>query len=440
MSEEELSRGPNQSGGPSTEGSWRVVAAKTDGATPGLEIVDARGDRYVVKFDPPGHVELMSGAEVISTKILFALGYHVPENYPVRFRRDRLVAGIDAGLDADSGDGVVTEAHIDDVLRSSARYEDGSYRALASKVLGGKPIGPFSYYGTRLDDGNDILPHEARRELRGLRVAAAWINHTDARTINTLDVVVVEDDRQFVRHYLIDFGSTLGAAPHGPRRLWDGFEYMIDARAILRRVLTLGVAGLGWAAIDYSTIDAVGHFDAEYFYPLDWRAQSPNPAFVRCDAADAFWAAKQIASFSDDAVRSIVKSAGYSSQATEARVAQVLIDRRDAIVRAYLSFGGGLDRFAVESGVLSFEDLAARHGLSEPGRMRHVIWRSFDNESGEAGAIIRADPFTGTSVVIPRADAGFLLAEIRTPGVGATSVVLRSEEDRSVAGVERRAL
>ena len=79
---------------------------------------------------------------------------------------------------------------MDDVLKRAAQSADGSYRALASKALEGVSVGPFRYYGTRPDDANDIFPHEHRRELRGLAVFAAWLNHNDSRAGNTLDTLV----------------------------------------------------------------------------------------------------------------------------------------------------------------------------------------------------------------------------------------------------------
>jgi hypothetical protein len=69
------------------------------------------------------------------------------------------------------------------LLQRAPRRPDGTYRALASKLLPGKPVGPFQYFGTRPDDPNDIFPHENRRELRGLRVFAAWLNHDDSRAM-----------------------------------------------------------------------------------------------------------------------------------------------------------------------------------------------------------------------------------------------------------------
>ena len=60
----------------------------------------------------------------------------------------------------------------------------------ASKALPGRSLGPFRYYGTRPDDPNDIFPHEHRRELRGLSVFAAWLNHDESRSANSLDTLV----------------------------------------------------------------------------------------------------------------------------------------------------------------------------------------------------------------------------------------------------------
>ena len=104
----------------------------------------------------------------------------------------------------------MTARDIDDVLLKTPRDKDGMYRGLASLTIAGDIIGPFRYYGTRSDDPNDIVDHEDRRDLRGLYVFAAWLNHTDSKSINSLDSVVEEDGRRFIKHFLIDFGAILG--------------------------------------------------------------------------------------------------------------------------------------------------------------------------------------------------------------------------------------
>src|SRR6185503_20008763 len=88
LSTDQLVRGPNKTSGPSTDQPWSVTGAKTEGVTPGFRIVDSRGDTYVIKFDPITNPEMATAAEIISTKFFYAMGYNVPENYLVFFRRE----------------------------------------------------------------------------------------------------------------------------------------------------------------------------------------------------------------------------------------------------------------------------------------------------------------------------------------------------------------
>ena len=160
------------------------------GIAPGFTIRDGEGDLYFIKFDPPANPDMASGAEVISTKFFYAFGYHVPENYIATVRRESIVIGEGALIDDDNGRRRQMDTRdLDLLLKRVAHSPDGSYRALASKALEGKPVGPFRYYGTRPDDPNDIFPHEHRRELRGLLVFCAWLNHDDSRSINSLDTL-----------------------------------------------------------------------------------------------------------------------------------------------------------------------------------------------------------------------------------------------------------
>jgi hypothetical protein len=82
---------------------------------------------------------------------------------------------------------------VNQILRGAARKANGRYRASASPFVEGRYLGPFLHYGTRPDDPNDIVPHEHRRELRGNRVFAAWVNHDDSRAGNSLDMLVARN-------------------------------------------------------------------------------------------------------------------------------------------------------------------------------------------------------------------------------------------------------
>ena len=428
MTLDELRAGPNTGPGPSRDAPWTVVAGKREGASRGMQVVDERGDRYLLKFDPPGHPEMATAAEVITTKLFHALGYNVPENHIIYFTRAQLVPGDEATYTTLAGEErPLTAAVIDTLLAQTYRYEDGRYRALASRFIEGEPIGPFPYFGTRPDDANDIYLHEARRELRGLRVFSAWVNHYDARSANTLDAVVTENGRTFVRHYLIDFGSTLGSGATSRVPRWIGHEYVIEWRPVLERAVTLGFGASSWIDIDYLDHPSLGRWEAQHFDPERWKTRYPNPAFERADAADTFWAARQVMQFSDEALRAIVATGQYSDPAAERYVARTLMRRRDEIGEAYLWFGGGLDRFGVEEKTLRWDDLLVRHRLAGRLPERTVRWRTFDNTTGHAGTAFATRTTGEDQVRLPETTAPFLLAEIETAAVGRTRVYLRRE-------------
>ena len=94
-------RGPSDDTGPAP-GKW-MVSRKANGVSPGFTITDARGRRYFVKFDPPGHPELGTGAETVVTRLLHALGYYVPQVNIATLRREDLEIGPDATVGLPNG-------------------------------------------------------------------------------------------------------------------------------------------------------------------------------------------------------------------------------------------------------------------------------------------------------------------------------------------------
>src|SRR5688500_12409167 len=74
LSVADIARGPNELDAVDIDG-WPVVQEKSSGITPGYRITDPTGHLYQLKFDPPEHPEMASGAEVIGAAIYHALGY-----------------------------------------------------------------------------------------------------------------------------------------------------------------------------------------------------------------------------------------------------------------------------------------------------------------------------------------------------------------------------
>jgi hypothetical protein len=429
MSADELMRGPGNAAPPSMKQQWRVVSAKNEGITPGFTIVDAEGRRYVLKFDPPGNPEMASAADVISSKFFYALGYNVPENYIVRFRPGQLTIDSNAKFTDHYGKRrAMTDKDLREVMAKVAGNGGGEIRALASRFIPGTPVGPFRFNGTRSDDPNDTVPHEHRRDLRGLRVFASWLGHDDSKSLNTLDTLVKDDGTVYVKHYLIDFGASLGSASYGPNSPRSGNDYLFQWGPAAKQFMSLGFAIPAWARAKFPEIPAVGAFEYELFDAERWVPEYPNSAFSNMDAADAFWAARQVMAFTDDDIRAIVSTGEYSDERAADWVVRCLIERRNKIGRAFLTRTPALDRFAVRDRRLEFEDLAAKHFRSE---QQYVVrWSAFDNSTGEQHAVLNAGTFE-----VPERGAEYVVAEIRADR-GGPGVRVYVRNGRDVVGWE----
>ena len=232
---------------------------------------------------------------MIVAHLFYALGYHVPDSYLVHFTADKLVLGKDVKFSDDSGhERLMTHEDLDRILANIPKSADGTYRGIVSVQIEGKQVGPFKYFGTRGDDPNDVVRHEHRRELRGLFVFSAWLNHNDSRSINTLDTVIDDNGGAYVRHYLMDFGATLGSGSTIPKAARVGGEYYLDFKPAPVQMGTLGLAVPFWAHAHYPGYPAVGGFEAATFRPDRWVPDYPNPAFRNRLPDDEFWAAKQV--------------------------------------------------------------------------------------------------------------------------------------------------
>jgi hypothetical protein len=388
MSPGAIYRGPCTSEGPAP-GKLAVKSGKTEGVTPGLIVEDSAGQGWVVKFDPPAYPELNSGAEVISTNLLHAAGYHVPENYVVRFRLDRLESSPKATTKDRYGRKVpFTPALLAATLSHLIPESDGRVRAMFSKYLPGKPVGPFPLRGVRLDDPNDRIPHERRRSLRGLWVLYAWLNNTDAKEPNGLDIFVKPEgappELGYVKHFLIDFGTSLGASPHGPKAMIDGHEYLIDWQHVLGRLFTLGIEYPYWVTAKPTPLRSVGQFESEVFDPARWHPLYPNVPFERADALDTFWAASILAHFDARSVAAAVAAGEYTDPAASAFVTYTLLERRDKILRYAFRDLAPLDQPRIEGGrTLVLVDLELAAGLEPPARSRYpwrLVWHGDDGD------------------------------------------------------------
>jgi hypothetical protein len=416
LSIEELVRGPNVAESLDISG-WPIVQEKSTGITPGFRVVAPDGRLYQIKFDPPQHPEMGSGAEVIGAAIYHALGYNVVQGYITELDPARIVIDPKATtVDMTGNRRQLRRDDIDRILERAARQPDGKYRVLASRFADGRPLGYFKYYGTRSDDPNDIHPHEHRRELRANRVFSAWLNHDDSRGLNTLDML----EGSFIRHYMFDFGSTLGSGSTMAQAPRAGNEYILEWAPALKTLATLGLYVRPWINVDYESerYAAAGRFEGDFFDPLKWRPEYPNPAFDNLRPDDAFWAARLAQRFSDQAIRAIVAKARYTEPAAAASIADTLIKRRDKVVRAWLTGVNPIVAPVLDAnGGLTFENAAVAAGVSSPPSSYMVSWARFDNALGRTTGEWHDMKVTSPRAAAPAAvttGADFVMVTVRT--------------------------
>ncbi len=378
LSPEQIRRGPAPDGaidGPDTGRIWTVFRPKIQGATVGFWIEDARGDKYIIKFDPLDYPEMATAAAAMASRFFWACGYNVPHETIVHFHPE--ILSIQEGATIKDAQGVkrtFAQSDLDQILSQVHVRPDGTIRALASKLLP-NVRGPFSFTGTRRNDPNDWCDHQHRRELRALYVPCSFINHYDMKDYNTMDILVTEDGRSYLEHYLLDFGSTFGSDGKGPKGPKRGYAATFDPGEVLGSLLSLGLKKWDWET-DWEVIyPSIGYFVAEPFDPPNFTPIYPNPAFENMTNRDAYWGAKLVMAFRDQHLHALIEAGQFSNPEAADYLFQTLKQRRDKIGRYWFDKVNPLDHFATEEATagmtIAFQDLAVLYGLESKNDSRY---------------------------------------------------------------------
>ena len=416
---DEVVRGPI-AGAPPDPSRWVIFREKTSGVHPGVTARDARGETWFLEFDPASYPEAATGAVVMATRFFWALGYNQVESFMTTFDPKRVEFDPKATLRRPSGRRTpFTPDDLNAILEKVARRPDGTYRVVAGRLLPGKVLGNFRYEGTRPDDPNDVVPHERRRELRALRVFGAWLNLTDLKSANTLDTLVEENGRSYVKHWLQDVGSTFGMC--NDLHEWDlSWEHFYQTGTTMKRLASFGFALSPWQTVNYVEGPAVGKFEGERFDPRAWRPQTPTTAYMELREDDAFWAARRVAAFSDEMIRAIVHTGEFSDAAAERELGDIVIQRRDKILRAYLPAVNPIVSPHLDAGGrLTFDNAAVNADVARSPQAYRASWFEFDNATGSARpltATISATTTIDAPPELPKSVGSFVAVDISAEG------------------------
>lgn len=390
------------------DGGWLIDHGKDNGSTVGFRVVVPGRGVYLLKADDAEAPELASAASVIGAAVYHAAGFETTCEQVVYVRRGQFKLA--PGLVTMANDG--TPHPFDDAALTAALAtlpRRGAMRRMqASKWLPGVTIGPFRYEGMREDDPNDILRHEDRRELRGSRLLAAWLDHWDAREQNSMDVWIAADPAHkrsspgYVRHYQIDTSDVFGQ-PMLPVTLAKrlGHSYEIDLRDIAVDFVTLGLISRPWdRAAPVPGRERFGYFSAADFDPEAWKPAYPNPAFLRMTERDGAWMARLIARFSPEDLRALVAAGQFTDAGDADYLVHVLRVRQQRIFERYLTRLSPIaDVHADADGRVCMLDLARLRGVYAAERFRYRVVERAEGRSTGLAAELRAD---GIVCFVPR--------------------------------------
>jgi hypothetical protein len=351
------------------DGTWIIDKGKPNGSSPGFRVVIPGKGKYMLKSDDVP--ERPSAASVIGAAAYHAAGYYTSCEQIVYFKPSilKLTPGIRFSGNF-GGEREFDQKALDGML-AAATKRGSLVRFQASAWLPGRLIGPFRYQGTRSDDPSDIIDHEDRRDLRGSRLLAAWIDHFDAREQNSMDSWIADRPANpdsspgHVVHYFLDTSDCLGS-----EWLWDeisrrlGYSYIVDWGDMAADFVTLGIPVRTWDRVKRKPgREIFGYFDVENFVPDEWKNEYPNRAFSRMTEHDGAWMARILARFTPEMVVALARMAQFSNPANTAYLASVLQGRLDRILERYLTRLSPIADVRVVGDQLCGVDLAERRML-----------------------------------------------------------------------------
>ena len=438
VSTAEIKCGAGKCDSPDAHFPWTIKSGKEGGTAVGFIVEDARGVKFLLKFDQPHAPEVETGADVIVARLLWAAGFNVPDDHIVYFKPSDLKLDPKAYYKKVGAKKKLDQKRVDSQLKKFNGGKDGVMRGLASVFVEGKPLGGAPRLGVRKDDPNDLIPHELRRDLRGQAPIFAWLSHTDMKEDNSHDSWVEDPKHKnvhYVKHFLIDFGNSLGAQARVRQRPYLGYQFDVDLAEMGKSLISLGTHRQPWEGRIDPPIKGVGLYAVDDYLPSKWKANTFSQfPMMAADRFDNYWGSKIALRFTREHIAAAVETAKFSDPRAVTYLTETILGRARKTAQHWFRLVNPIDEFEVMGETLCFTDLALANGLERaPTRFRVASHDAngatigsrqelTPDAKGRACAAVPAVPYAILRVESTRGMPGTLLHVARDSG-GAARLV-----------------
>ncbi|HEY6902770.1 MAG TPA: hypothetical protein VI216_00575 [Candidatus Acidoferrales bacterium] len=256
---------------PDLNDSFTFVKEDLNESQPKFDVEDAHGTRWKVKLGQEAK------PEVAATRLVWAAGYFVDEDYYVDELKVRGLPKLHRGEKYASEDGTVHGARLE------------------RKLEGVKKLGKWSWFDN---------PFVGTREFNGLRVMMALLNNWDSSTINN-SIYEVDGQR---RYAVTDLGASFGKTGNSFTRSKGRLKDYVKSKFIDKTTAQY--------------VDFVMH--SHPFFPevVDGAYYGRRSRIVKVaqhiPRADAKWLGRRLGQLSERQIRDCFRAAGYPPQEVDA--------------------------------------------------------------------------------------------------------------------------
>jgi hypothetical protein len=163
---------------------FTFVKEDTSGTKPKIEVIDAEGAEWTIKLAPASPADNEVHAEIAASRLIWAFGFFVDENYFVREGRIENVKKLSRAADVVGPDGTFR----------TARFE--------RRVRGGERFGNWDLENN---------PFNQTKELSALKMLIVLVGNWDARPENAAIIRLPRPDGDVEERYVLsDLGTAFG--------------------------------------------------------------------------------------------------------------------------------------------------------------------------------------------------------------------------------------